>query len=98
MLTMHKKLTSSLSSFFQKLQRYYKLAILGTLGIPDHNQHKQHYPSVETFDVCFHVKNPIYPPPPPLFFELCITNLLSLLLWICQPHPSKSIAPTCKKI
>ena len=69
MLTMHKKLTSSLSSFFQKLQRYYKLAILGTLGIPDHNQHKQHYQSVETFDVCFRVKNPIYPPPPPSFLN-----------------------------
>ena len=45
--------------FFEILQRYCKLVILGTLGMPGHGQQKQWYHLVEKFDVYLHARNQI---------------------------------------
>ena len=49
--------------FFDILQRYYKRAILGTLGMPDYDQQKRYYQPEKKFDVYVHAKNHIYPSP-----------------------------------
>ena len=45
--------------FFEILQRYYKLAISSTWGMPGYDQQKQYYQLVENSDVYLHVKNHI---------------------------------------
>ena len=43
--------------FFEILQRYYKLAILGTLDMLGYDQYKWYYQFAERFDIYLHAKD-----------------------------------------
>ena len=60
--------------FFEILQRYHKLVILGTLGILGYGHQKQWYKVVENFNVYFHAK-----------FKFIPHLFLGMLLRYCTP-------------
>ena len=84
---------------FEMLQGYYKVAILGTWGIPINGKYIWYCQLVENFGVYLHTKKHIYPSP---FFFLKyykeVANLLFLILWACPNTPTISNSTTLWEI
>ena len=82
MFICRQKINFILHVFLEILQKYCKLVILGTLGMPDSAHPKWYYQLVEKFCVHPQAKNQLHSP---CFFEDAakIGKLLIWVLWAC---------------
>ena len=58
----HGKINSILYVLLEILQRYYKVVVLGALGMPGHAHPKWYYQFVENFCIYLQVKNQFHNP------------------------------------
>ena len=86
---LHKKSTSSLTSFLRYYKEFCNLVTLGNLGRPDHIHQDSRYQLVGQFDVYLHAKNQLHLS---LFLRYCkdIIKLLFYILWTCLAMTSKN--------
>ena len=83
MFVCRQKIKFILHVFLDILQRYCKLIVLGTLGMPGNRNPKQYCQLQENFRVYLQAKNPFDPPHAFLGILQRYTNLLFWVLWAC---------------